>query len=400
MSSHYSCPNEIITLYGQFADSIDVGWPFGTLSPLVYFGGQTITPLPSSNDTSLQLSLPLGTGDVNLYVYLLLTGFDNDTVYYISSNSVTYSYKDVTIDSVSRTAFSCFQDTINLYGAFCETLGVLDMWGTPFEPSVSVCGMNATILSISDTLIRCLEPIQDTVPLEGDINPEGGDKSNVSQQLEIDDTKTSDKHPSLIKLEVSDKMGSPDETIKPSLGARIRDTLKSAKSRIRKERVAKVTPKPTARSKELLKKIQFTHDDSGIIQSEGSEDITVTVVSKGVYNNEERTAKQTYLGVADQQEELIKDAINDNETAIAAVFAEAFPDDSVAGTPAPEKTNPGYPFSEPYYSEEPFGSYANRADARAALAAAFGYSEGYTAYKNNFDTQQRKDHWDSSPDLW
>jgi hypothetical protein len=240
----------------------------------------------------------------------------------------------------------------------------------------------------------------DFVPLEGDINPEGGDKSNVSQQLEIDDTKTSDKHPSLIKLEVSDKMGSPDETIKPSLGARIRDTLKSAKSRIRKERVAKVTPKPTARSKELLKKIQFTHDDSGIIQSEGSEDITVTVVSKGVYNNEERTAEQTYLGVADQQEELIKDAINDNETAIAAVFAEAFPDDSVAGTPAPEKTNPGYPFSEPYYSEEPFGSYANRADARAALAAAFGYSEGYTAYKNNFDTQQRKDHWDSSPDLW
>ena len=199
---------------------------------------------------------------------------------------------------------------------------------------------------------------------------------------------------------MSDKIGSPDETIKPSLGARIRDALKSAKSRIRKERVAKVTPKPSPRSKELLKKIQFTHDDSGIIQSEGSEDITVTVVSKGVYNNEERTAEQTYLGVADQQEELIKDAINDNETAIAAMFAEAFPDDSVAGTPAPEKINPGYPFSEPYYSEEPFGSYANRADARAALAAAFGYSEGYTAYKNNFDTEQRKNHWDGSPDLW
>jgi len=238
------------------------------------------------------------------------------------------------------------------------------------------------------------------VPLEGDVNPEGGEQSNVSQQLELDDTKSSDKFPESIKLEVSDKVGSPDETIKPNLLGRVRDQYKNLKSRLRKERVAKVTPKQTPRAKELLKKIKFTHDESGIIQSEGSEDITVTVVSKGVYNDEERTADQTYLGVADQQEELIKDAIKDNETAIAAMFAEAFPDDSIAGTPAPEKTNPGYPFSEPYYSEEPFGSYANRADARAALAAAFGYSDGYTAYKNNFTSEQRKSHWDGSPDLW
>ena len=72
-----------------------------------------------------------------------------------------------------------------------------------------------------------------------------------------------------------------------------------------------------------------------------------------------------------------------------------------------EKENPGFPFSDPFYSQEPFGSYENKDAARSALATAYGFNGSYIAYKNARDDQHgdrssevRKQDWLNRPDIW
>ena len=236
----------------------------------------------------------------------------------------------------------------------------------------------------------------------GNINPSGGEKSTTTLEADMVDAGGSDKSPDKIPQTVDEELGAPTSDIPASFGVRLANIMKKIKAGLRKKQRDVKSPKPSERAIVLLKKIKFTHNVSTTAMAG---DFNVQVETIGKFKEKEETfitAEMAGSSVFATRKRIQKY----NEQVIAARFATEFPNEEIAENEGSTKQNPGYPFVDPYYSEDPFGSHANRADARAALASAFRDADGnpytgYTAYKNDYqDDAQRKEHWDSTPAIW
>ena len=257
--------------------------------------------------------------------------------------------------------------------------------------------------ALSDSVLNFLGGDLETPEWDaGDKNPTGGSKSNVTQEVIVSEVAGSDKLPQNIKQDVNEELGAPTSDIPASFGVRLANTVKKIKASLRKKQRDVKSPKPSERAIVLLKKIKFTHNVSTTAMS-GDSNVQVETIGK--FKEKEETfitAEMAGSSVNSTRKRIEKY----NEQVIAARFASEFPDEEIAENEGSTKQNPGYPFVDPYYSTEPFGSHANRADARAALASAFRDADGnpytgYTAYKNDYqDDVQRKEHWDSTPAIW